>query len=126
MVWGRKFNRGGETVMDVPRESPAHSRPRVTSWPRRTVLGSLPEKTREALLTLGIPREFAVGSTLIMEGDTATDVMVLIDGWVKVVGVTDEGGLALLAFRTGGDIVGEQSALENEPRSASVISAGVT
>jgi len=86
----------------------------------------LPEKTREALLTLGIPREFAVGSTLIMEGDTATDVMVLIDGWVKVVGVTDEGGLALLAFRTGGDIVGEQSALEGQPRSASVISAGVT
>ncbi len=112
--------------MDVRRESPAHARPRATSWPRRTVLGSLPEKTREALLALGIPREYAVGSTLIMEGDAATDVMVLIDGWVKVVGVTDEGGLALLAFRAGGDIVGEQSALEDQPRSASVISAGAT
>jgi CRP/FNR family transcriptional regulator, cyclic AMP receptor protein len=112
--------------MDVRRERPAHTRPRAANWPRRTVLGSLPEKAREALLVLGVPREFALGSTLIMEGDTSTDVMVLIDGWVKVVAVTDEGGLALLAFRSGGDLVGEQSALENQPRCASVISAGAT
>jgi CRP/FNR family transcriptional regulator, cyclic AMP receptor protein len=52
--------------------------------------------------------------------------MVLIDGWAKVVGVTEDGGLALLALRAGGDIVGEQSALEGQPRLASVISAGVT
>jgi len=96
------------------------------SWPRRTVLGTLSEATREALLALGTPREYAAGSTLIMEGDSSTEVMALIDGWVKVVGATEEGGHALLALRVGGDMVGEQAALENEPRSASVISSGVT
>lgn len=112
--------------MDMRRGAPEQGRPRPTSWPARTVLGSLPEATREAFLALGLPREFPAGSTLIMEGDTTTDVMVLIDGWAKVVGVTEEGGLALLALRPGGDIVGEQSALESQPRSASVISAGAT
>jgi CRP/FNR family transcriptional regulator, cyclic AMP receptor protein len=101
-------------------------RPRTTRWPEGSVLGSLPETAREGLLALGRPREFALRSTLIMEGDTSTDVIVLIDGWVKVVGVTDEGGRALLALRAGGDVVGEQSALEGQPRSASVISAGAT
>jgi CRP/FNR family transcriptional regulator, cyclic AMP receptor protein len=67
-----------------------------------------------------------VGSTLIMEGDTSTHVIALIDGWVKVVGATEEGGQALLALRSSGDLVGEQAALEDQPRSASVISSGVT
>lgn len=109
--------------MDVGREG---ARPRPASWPKRTVLGSLSEPTRETLLALGTQREFSMGSTLIMEGHTSTDVMVLIDGWAKVVGVTEEGGLALLALRGSGEIVGEQAALDNQPRSASVISAGAT
>jgi CRP/FNR family transcriptional regulator, cyclic AMP receptor protein len=90
------------------------------------VLGSLSETTREAFLALGTPHDFGRGSTLMTEGDSSTDVMALIDGWVKVVGLTGEGGRALLALRTGGDLLGEQSALENQPRLASVISASLT
>jgi CRP/FNR family cyclic AMP-dependent transcriptional regulator len=90
------------------------------------VLGSLPTPARDALLSLGIQREFAAGTTLIMEGDTTTEVILLIDGWVKVMGVTEDGGRALLDLRSGGDVVGEQSSLEGRPRSASVISAGAT
>jgi CRP-like cAMP-binding protein len=90
------------------------------------VLGSLPPAARDAFLALGIPREFAAGSTLIMEGDTATEAMLLIDGWVKVMGVTEDGDRALLDLRSGGDLVGEQATLEGRPRSASVISAGAT
>jgi CRP-like cAMP-binding protein len=61
-----------------------------------------------------------------MEGDLSTSVIVLIDGWVKVIGATEEGGQALLALRSSGDLVGEQAALEGQPRSASVVSAGAT
>jgi CRP/FNR family transcriptional regulator, cyclic AMP receptor protein len=67
-----------------------------------------------------------VGSALIREGDPSTYVVVLIDGWAKVIGATEEGGQALLALRSSGDLVGEQAALEDEPRSASVISAGAS
>jgi CRP/FNR family cyclic AMP-dependent transcriptional regulator len=86
----------------------------------------LPESTREELLGLGTLREYAADSVLMMEGDRTYEVMALIDGWVKIVGETREGGHALLALRVGGDLVGEQAAIENQPRSATAISAGVT
>jgi CRP/FNR family cyclic AMP-dependent transcriptional regulator len=95
-------------------------------WPPQTFLGMLAESTREELLSLGTSREYLPDSVLILEGDSSTDVMVLIDGWVKVVGSTEEGGHALLSLRVGGDLVGEQAALDNQPRSATVISSGVT
>jgi CRP-like cAMP-binding protein len=61
-----------------------------------------------------------------LEGDSSTHVLVLIDGWVKVVGSTEGGGQALLSLRVGGDLVGELAALDDAPRSATVISASVT
>lgn len=102
------------------------SGPRPVSWPPRTFLGMLSESTREELLSLGTSREFLPDSVLMLEGDNTTDVMALIDGWVKVIGSTEEGGQALLSLRVGGDLVGEQAALDNKVRSATVISAGVT
>jgi CRP-like cAMP-binding protein len=86
----------------------------------------LSETARGELLSLGTTREYLPDSVLILEGDSSTDVMALIDGWVKVVGATEGGGQALLSLRVGGDLVGELAALDNEPRSATVISAGVT
>src|SRR5580700_10634766 len=93
--------------VDRSRGSPGRARAIATRWPSRTVLGSLPTPARDALLSLGIQREFAAGTTLIMEGDTTTEVILLIDGWVKVMGVTEDGGRALLDLRSGGDVVGE-------------------
>ena len=58
-----------------------------------------------------------------MEGDTSRHVIALHGGWAKVVAETEEGGQALLALRSRGELVGEQAALEDEPRSASVIGA---
>jgi CRP/FNR family cyclic AMP-dependent transcriptional regulator len=86
----------------------------------------LGEAAREELLGLGNPREFLPESVLMLEGDSTTEVMALVDGWVKVVGSTEDGGHALLTLRIGGDLVGEQAALDGSPRSATVISAGVT
>jgi len=110
----------------MDRSGAGHPGPRPVSWPPKTFLGMLDESTREELLSLGISREYLPDSVLMLEGDHTTDVMALIDGWVKVVGSTEEGGQALLALRVGGDLVGEQAALDSGPRSATVISAGVT
>ena len=96
------------------------------SWPPQTFLGMLSETSRRELLSLGTTREYLLDSVLILEGDSSTHVMVLIDGWVKVVGSTEGGGQALLSLRVGGDLVGELAALDDAPRSATVISAGVT
>jgi CRP/FNR family cyclic AMP-dependent transcriptional regulator len=83
----------------------------------------LSESARDGLLSLGVLREYSAGSRLFMAGDTSKHVIALRAGWVKIVAETEEGGQALLALCSRGDLVGEQAALENEPRSASVISA---
>lgn len=85
----------------------------------------LSESARDGLLSLGVSREYSMGSRLFMEGDRSKHVIVLQVGWVKVVAETEEGGQALLALRSRGDLVGEQAALENKPRSASVICASL-
>jgi len=111
--------------MDDARRSRSHGPAiRPVSWPQRSFLGSLPDAPLGALLALGTQREFAANASMIVTGDDCTDVMVLIDGWAKVVAAAGEGGQALLALRFGGDLLGEQSALENEPRSVTVVSAG--
>jgi CRP-like cAMP-binding protein len=94
-------------------------------WPRRSFLGALPDGARMALSVVGSHREYVAGSSLIVEGDACTDVIALIGGWAKVVSSTAEGGRALLGLRFSGDLVGEQSAFECRPRSASVIAAGL-
>ncbi|MCD0451269.1 cyclic nucleotide-binding domain-containing protein [Actinocorallia sp. API 0066] len=53
-------------------------------------------------------------------------MLVLTGGCVKIVGVTPGGSAALLALRTGGDLVGELAALDGGPRSASALTARAT
>jgi CRP-like cAMP-binding protein len=58
------------------------------------------------------------------EGESSTHVVLLVDACVKVTGASDDGSVALLAIRVGGDLVGEMSSLDNQPRSATVTTAG--
>jgi CRP/FNR family transcriptional regulator, cyclic AMP receptor protein len=83
----------------------------------------LSETARDGLLSRGALREYSTGSTMFMEGDRSKHVIAIDGGWVKVVAETEDGGHALLAIRSRGDLVGEQAAIEDQPRSASVISA---
>jgi CRP-like cAMP-binding protein len=70
-------------------------------------------------------REYAAGTTIIGEGDKSKHVIAIHGGWVKVITRTPEGSMALLALRSRGDLVGEQAALDDLPRSACVLAAGV-
>jgi CRP-like cAMP-binding protein len=92
--------------------------------PDSTLLGRLAEPVREGLLRLGTFREYPGNEIIIREGDRTTFVVLLLNGWVKVTAASDGGGVALLAVRQGGDIVGELAGLDSEPRSATVTTAG--
>lgn len=92
-------------------------------WPSVSLLGALPRETGRALLSLGTPRTYGPGSTLMNEGDRTTHVVLVLDGCVKVMGTTAGGRPSLLAIRAGGDLVGEQAALDGGNRSATVVSA---
>jgi CRP/FNR family cyclic AMP-dependent transcriptional regulator len=73
-----------------------------------------------ALSARAAPRRFARGQPLMHAGQVPQDVFLLRAGHVKVSAVTASGRLLLLAFRGPGDLVGELSALDLKPRSATI------
>jgi len=68
----------------------------------------------------GRTQRFTRGAQLLAERQVGDRVMVLLEGRVKVTGVTEAGRDAVLGFRGPGDLVGELAALDNLPRSGAV------
>ncbi|MFF5229364.1 Crp/Fnr family transcriptional regulator [Dactylosporangium sp. NPDC000521] len=93
------------------------------SWAQGTFLAALQRADRDELLTLGSPRTFTVGSAFVREGERGTDLYVLLQGCVKVLGNTVDGHTTLLAIRVPGDLVGELAGVRNDVRSATVLAA---
>ncbi|MGW0435782.1 Crp/Fnr family transcriptional regulator [Micromonospora sp. NPDC003197] len=89
-------------------------------WPYGTLLGRLTEPSLAELLTLGTARRVDADETLLREGDQDSHLVLICQGLAKVTVTTGDGRTALLAIRVGGDLVGEMSALNNKPRSATV------
>jgi CRP/FNR family cyclic AMP-dependent transcriptional regulator len=69
--------------------------------------GLLTGEERAALTAVGLTRDFPPGVTMCHEGDPATHLYVLVDGWVKILSVTADGQERVLALRGNGDVVGE-------------------
>ena len=61
------------------------------------------------------------GRALVHEGQVPDRVFVLQSGCAKVTSITTAGREVVLAFRGPGALVGEQSALDGEPRSATIV-----
>ena len=82
-------------------------------------LAELGPAARDALAALGRRRRFNAGAPLFLEGDLGGNVMILHSGHVKVFATSDDGRGILLAVRGPGDVLGDLSAIDSEPRSAS-------
>lgn len=74
-----------------------------------------------ALRALGTVRTFARGQALMHQEQVPHSVLLLHSGRVKVSAIAATGGESVLAFRGPGDLVGELSALDAAPRSATVV-----
>lgn len=81
-------------------------------------LGKLDDAEVRALEERARRRRFRRGATLFNEGDESTHVAILNAGRVKVSCFTEEGAEAVLAIREPGDLLGELSVFDDEPRSA--------
>jgi CRP-like cAMP-binding protein len=84
-------------------------------WP------ALKPPDQAALLAAGATRRFARGRALMHDGQSPDIVMLVRSGHVKIVTVTPTGREVVLAIRGAGELVGELSALDARPRSASAI-----
>jgi CRP/FNR family cyclic AMP-dependent transcriptional regulator len=81
---------------------------------------ALDPSAREALRKRGQPCSYARGREVVHEGQVPDRVLLLRSGLVKVSRVVLGGREVVLAYRGPGELVGEQSALDGEPRSATV------
>ena len=95
----------------------------TAAWPSATLLGQLDAPDRDALLALGSRRAYPTGAALVSQGSSDAGTFALLDGCAKVFGHSSDGRAVLLSVRTGGDLVGELAALDDKPRSASVVAA---
>ncbi|MEU5260491.1 Crp/Fnr family transcriptional regulator [Amycolatopsis sp. NPDC021455] len=88
------------------------------------LFAALAPATVSALVRIGTERVYHPGNILVRQGESTTFVVLLLAGWVKVTATTADGGHALLAVRSSGDLVGELAGLDGEPRSATVTAVG--
>jgi len=82
-------------------------------------LSQLDPGERDDLEKLGTVRRYRRGDVLFHQGDDAGAVVVLIDGHVKAAMMND-GREVILAFPGPGELLGELSAVDGEPRSGTV------
>ncbi|WP_367134356.1 Crp/Fnr family transcriptional regulator [Saccharothrix sp. HUAS TT1] len=93
-------------------------------WPSNSLLGRLRDNTRQELLNIGTVVRYTADREVIEQDAKDTHVLLLLDGVVKVQTTDETGDTALLAIRVAGDLVGEMAALDQKPRSATVVTCG--
>src|ERR1700751_4101442 len=84
----------------------------------------LSDDERPVLAGLGRTTVYPPGAVMCVEGDPNTHVFVLVEGWVKIVGVTSDGHELTLALRGRGDTVGEVAGETTGYRTATVQAVG--
>src|SRR5262249_30110087 len=77
------------------------------------------------LIGSGVEELYAAGQEIVRQGDRSDGIFVLLSGRVRVVETVDGNELVLGEFGAG-EIFGELGALQNRPRSATVIAADET
>jgi len=90
----------------------------VTASGEPVFLSSLTPEQRAALESRGTTRSLARGLALFHENGAPDRVFVLLSGFVKLSRLSDDGREVILAIRGPGDLLGEQSAIDGRPRSA--------
>ncbi|MGI5285902.1 Crp/Fnr family transcriptional regulator [Nonomuraea polychroma] len=83
-------------------------------------LSMLTDEEAQALRTAGRIRRWDRGTAVMSEGDTSDWVLVLLEGRVKVSSHTSSGTEVVLAVRGPGGLLGDMSAIDGSPRSATV------
>lgn len=75
----------------------------------------------DALRARARPRVFRPGATIVAGGDVSDQLAIIASGRAKISYFTEDGREIVLAVRGPGDLLGELSVLDRQPRSASAI-----
>lgn len=88
--------------------------------PHQDFLGRLAQRELELIEARSVKRSYRRGATLFLEGDSASEVLIIKRGHIKVTVGSHDGREVLLEIRGAGDVIGEMALIDNSPRSASV------
>ena len=89
--------------------------------PEEAFFAVLNNDARDALECSGRRRQFGAGQVLFSEGDDGHDVIVLLAGAVKIVTTSASGREVILDVMEDNELLGELSAIDGEPRSATAV-----
>ena len=89
-------------------------------WSPRSFLGHLSPEPLGAFVEAAEIQHIEKDEVLMTEGEEGTHVILLLMAAVKVTAALPDGGEALLAVRVAGDVLGELSAIDGQPRLATV------
>jgi CRP-like cAMP-binding protein len=92
----------------------------AASGASKPFLARLAPDDREALEAAARRRRLPKGAVAFWEGDATDDVMILVSGRMKASVASSDGREVILSILDPGDILGELSALDGAPRSATV------
>jgi CRP/FNR family cyclic AMP-dependent transcriptional regulator len=94
---------------------------RLGSAEERGFLDALSAEDAAELRERGRVRRFQRGAALFHAGQVPDQVILLLEGHVKLSCLSEEGHELVLAIRGPGDILGELSAVDDAPRSATAV-----
>jgi CRP/FNR family cyclic AMP-dependent transcriptional regulator len=86
-----------------------------------TLWALLTPSERATLRSAGTTHYHPAGTSILRQGDLSGSALVLLSGRAKIVSTSASGYECILAVRRPGDIVGELSAIDRQPRSATVV-----
>lgn len=85
------------------------------------LLAAAPADEVERLAAVAFPRRLSRGQVLFVEGEASEHLFVIVQGRVKVVAVSADGGELVLAVLGPGEPLGELSVLDGSRRSAGAV-----
>jgi CRP/FNR family cyclic AMP-dependent transcriptional regulator len=98
------------------------NRYRLGTMSSQDFLGRLSPRERELIDARSARRTYRRGATLFLEGDSASEVLLIQRGHIKITVGSHDGREVLLEIRGTGDIIGEMGLIDNSVRSASAFS----
>jgi len=78
------------------------------------LLGNVPRPTQDLILANARERSFERGATIFLQGELASAVYVVVQGWVKLYRVAPNGSEAVVGVFTRGDSFGEAVAFTHD------------
>jgi CRP/FNR family cyclic AMP-dependent transcriptional regulator len=101
--------------------APELARLRSGAW-----FGQLAPERAQALLAVGRLKRLAAGETLFLRGDAADGLFAVLDGHLRISGMTADGKEAILSIIDAPQWFGEIAAFDGLPRTHDVVAEGAT